>query len=98
MSFDKETRIGCKEKNKYWYGYKANISLDMQSGLINKIALTAANITDAKALKYICPTKGAVYGDKGYCTKDAVLEIVKKRGCHNATIKKNNMKEKKRFR
>lgn len=93
VAYDKEARIGCKGKNKYWYGYKTNISVDMQSGLINKIALTSANITDAKAMKHICPRKGAVYGDKGYCTKDAALEI-KKRGCHNATIKKNNMKEK----
>jgi IS5 family transposase len=93
VSVDKESRIGCKGKNKYWYGYKSNISVDMQSGLINKISLTPANITDAKALRYICPNKGAVYGDKGYCTKDAAIEI-KKRGCHNATIKKNNMKGK----
>ena len=93
VSHDKEARIGCKGKNKYWYGYKSNISVDMQSGLINKIALTPANITDAKALRYICPNNGAVYGDKGYCTSDATNEI-KRRGCHNGTIKKNNMKGK----
>ena len=93
VAHDKEARIGCKGKDKYWYGYKTNVSMDMQSGLINKIALTPANITDAKALQYICPRKGAVYGDKGYCTRDASNEI-QKRGCHNATIKKNNMKGK----
>ena len=93
VAHDKEARIGCKGKNKYWYGYKTNISVDMQSGLINKIFLTAANLTDAKALKYICPSKGAIFGDKGYCTSDAVKEI-EKRKCHNATIKKNNMKGK----
>ena len=93
VAHDKEARIGCKGKNKYWYGYKSNISMDMQTGLINKIILTSANITDAKALKYICPNTGAIFGDKGYCTSDAVIEL-EKRGCYNATIKKNNMKGK----
>ena len=42
--------------------------MDMQTGLINKAFLSEANMTDAKALKYICPNKGAIFGDKGYCT------------------------------
>ena len=37
---DKQARIGCKGKNKYWFGYKTHRSVDMQSGLINKIAVT----------------------------------------------------------
>lgn len=37
-------------------------------------------------MKSICPDKGGVYGDKGYCTKS--------KGCHVATIKKKNMKGK----
>lgn len=93
VSYDKEARIGCKGKNKFWVGYKTSVSMDMQTGLINRIFLTAGNITDAKALKYILPNKGAIFGDKGYCTSDAVEEI-EKRGCYNATIKKNNMKGK----
>lgn len=32
VAHDKQARIGCKGKNKYWYGYKKHISVDMQSG------------------------------------------------------------------
>ena len=46
---DNQARFGCKGKNKHWYGYKRHISVDMQSGLINKVAVTPANVPDAKA-------------------------------------------------
>ena len=46
-SYDKEDRIGCKGKKNYWYGYKKHISIDMKNGLINQVAVTAANETDA---------------------------------------------------
>jgi IS5 family transposase len=45
------------------YGFKKHISVDMQSGLINKVALTPANITDAKDLKHVLPSSGAIYAD-----------------------------------
>ena len=35
VAADKQARIGCKGKKKYWYGYKQHTSVDMQSGLIN---------------------------------------------------------------
>ena len=91
VAYDKEARIGSKGKNKFWSGYKQHTSVDAQSGLINKIAIIPANVTDAQGLKKICPNGGAVYGDKGYCLDPAVKEM-KRRGCHNATIKRNNMK------
>jgi transposase, IS5 family len=69
VAFDKQAKIGCKGKNEYWYGYKQHSAVDMQSGLINKVAVTPANVTDAKGLKRVCPDSGAVYADKGYCTK-----------------------------
>lgn len=93
VAFDKQARIGCKGKNKYWYGYKKHVSVDMQSGLINKVAITPANVTDAQGLKHVCPIQGAIYADKGYCTKPA-QQAAKRRGCHLAAIKKNNMKNK----
>ena len=43
---------------KFWYGYKQHASVDMQSGMIHKIAITPANITDNKGLKHICPGSG----------------------------------------
>ena len=69
---DNQARIGCKGVNKFWYGYKKHASVDMQSGMINKIAVTPANITDNKGFKHICPGSGALYADKGYCLKDSV--------------------------
>lgn len=93
VSYDKQARIGCKGKNKYWYGYKQHTSVDMQSGLINKVAVSPANETDAQGLERVCPQQGAVYADKGYCVKPA-QNTLKAMGCHDATIKKNNMKTK----
>jgi len=90
---DAQAKIGCKGKNKYWYGYKQHTSVDMQSGLINKIAITPANVTDGKGLAYVTPSSGAVYADKGYCTKPSQI-IAKKNNLHLAAIKNNNMKDK----
>ena len=93
VAHDKQARIGCKGKEKYWYGYKKHTSVDMQSGLINKVAVTPANVTDSKGMKHVCPNGGAIYADKGYCDKHAKKATAKK-GCHLRAIKKNNMKQK----
>lgn len=90
---DKDAKIGCKGGNKFWYGYKKHVSVDMQSGLINKVAVTPGNVTDADGFKHVCPNGGASYADKGYCVKPAV-NYAKKREVHLVAIKKNNMKEK----
>lgn len=92
---DKQARIGCKGKDKYWYGFKKHLSVDMQSGLINKVAVTPANKTDAKGMEHVCPDQGAVYADKAYCTK-AARKTAAKKSCYLAAIKKNNMKNKNR--
>ena len=93
VAFDKQAKIGCKGKKKYWYGYKRHASVDMQTGLINKVATTPANITDAQGMKHVTPDQGAIYADKGYCTEPA-RKAAGKKGCHLAAIKKNNMKGK----
>ena len=93
VATDPQARFGCKGNSNFWYGYKEHTSVDMQSGLINKVAATPADITDAAGLKHVCPSQGAVFGDKGYCVKPAQTTL-KKKGCHDATIKKNNMKGK----
>ncbi len=97
VAADPQARIGCKGKKKYWYGYKEHVSVDMQSGLINKVATTPANLPDAQGLRYVCPTQGAIYGDKGYCTAPA-RQAAAKRRCHLAAIQRNNMKTKNRDR
>lgn len=93
VAVDKEARIGCKGSDKFWYGYKKHVSIETQSGLINKVAVTAANVTDAKGLKNVCPDSGAVYTDKAYCTAETEKDA-RKRGCYLRAIKKNNMKGK----
>ena len=93
VAYDKQAKIGCQGKDKFWYGYKQHTSVDMQSGLINKIAITPANVTDANGLAHVAPSSGAVYADKGYCTKPCQI-IAKKKGLHLAAVKNNNMKDK----
>ena len=93
VAHDKQASTGCKGNKKYCYGYKLHVSVDMQSGLINKVATTPANITDAQGLKHVCPTQGAIYAGKGYCVSSA-KKAAAINGCHLAAIKKNNMKGK----
>lgn len=90
---DKDASYGCKGEDKHWYGYKRNVAVCMKNGFITKVAATTAKVTDAKALKHICPKGGMVIADKGYCTKDAA-RVMAMNGCHNGAIKKNNMKAK----
>lgn len=89
-SADKDARFGCKGKNKFWFGYKKHLSVDMGSGLIKAIAVTPANGTDQEGLKHICPSGGMVFGDKQYCCKKAQLTM-RNNNCHSGAIMKNNM-------
>ena len=93
VSRDVKAKIGCKSKNKYWYGYKENVSVDMQSGLIKKINVMSANIHDSKGLKNVCPPQGLVLVDKGYCSKECE-RVAKISGASLRAIKKNNMIDK----
>ncbi len=92
-SADKDARFGCKGKDKFWYGYKAHVGVDMKSGLIKKVAVTPANVPDQDGMKLICPDGGMVIGDKAYCLKPARDAMIA-RGCHSGAVLKNNMKGK----
>jgi IS5 family transposase len=63
----------------------------MRSGLINKVAVTKANKTDADAMIRVCPKQGAVFADKGYAHCDKSAKI---KGIHLCAIQKNNSKQK----
>ena len=93
VAVDKQARIGCKGKGKYWYGYKKHVSVDMQSGLMNKVAITPGNVLDSKGLKPVCPKGGGIYADKGYCDRHAKRAALK-RGCSLRAIKKKHRKGK----
>lgn len=92
-SADKDERFGCKGKNKFLYGHKKHISVDMKSGMIKKVAVTPANVTGQEGLKRVCPKEGMVIVDKSYCVKKAQKEM-KANGYHGGAILKNNMKAK----
>jgi IS5 family transposase len=91
VSADPEAKIGAKSDKKFWYGFKKHVAVDMQSGMITKVAVTPANVTDADGARYILPKNGAVAGDKGYV--GAIREMLR-RGLHPMIIKRNNMKDK----
>lgn len=93
VAYDKQARIGCKNGSKFWYGYKKHVSVDMQSGLINKVAITPANVTDSRGMAHVLPHGGATYADKAYCVSPA-KQAAARRGVHLCAIKKNNMKGK----
>lgn len=92
---DEQARFGSKGKRKFWFGYKRNVAVDMKHGVVTKVAITPANVSDGAALKNVCPKGGMVFADKGYCSK-AVEKELEERGCHSGIIKKNNMKGKNR--
>jgi len=61
--------------------------------MINKVAVTPANITDAEGLKYVCPKSGMIIADKGYI---GAINTILGKGAHPAVILRNNMKDKNR--
>ena len=91
VSADLEAKIGAKSRKKFWYGFKKHVSVDMRSGMINRVAVTPANVTDVEGAKHVMPRSGAACGDKGYV--GAIPEMLR-RGVHAMVIKRNNMKDK----
>jgi IS5 family transposase len=63
--------------------------------MINKVAITSAEVIDSKGMKHVIPDQEAAYADKGYCDINAKKAAVK-RNLHLAAVKKNNMKGKNR--
>ena len=91
VSADPQARIGAKNNHKFWYGFKKHVAADMQSGMITKVAVTPANVTDSDGAKHILPRNGAVAGDKGYV---GAIRAMLARGLHPMVIKRGNMKDK----
>lgn len=92
---DKDARWGAKSKTNIWFGHKRHAAVDMRHGLVKKVAVTAANVPDFKAVAMVAPKEGAVFLDKIYDTKktDGLLRA---RLLHPATIRKNNNPSKNR--
>jgi IS5 family transposase len=92
---DPDARFGAKSSKKIWFGYKRHHAVDMRHGLITKVAVTPANVPDAKAMKHVCPKQGMVFMDKGYVGKEVAQEL-KRNQCADGTIQRDNMKTKNR--
>ncbi len=90
---DKNAKWGAKSKNNIWFGYKRHNAVDMRYGLIDKVAVTPANVPDYKAVKYICPKQGMVFMDKGYDYNEAD-QWIRDAGATPATLRKNNSRQK----
>jgi IS5 family transposase len=86
---DTDARWGAKSKTNIWFGHKRHAAVDMRHGLVKKVAVTAANVPDFRAVRSVAPKEGAVFMDKMYDTKktDGMLRA---RLLHPATIRKNN--------
>ncbi len=93
VAHDKQAKIRYKGKNMFWYGYKKLVCVDLQMGLINKVAVTLANVTDAQRLPRVLPKTSADYADKRYCGR-STRQLAACGGVHLAAIKKRNMKDK----
>jgi hypothetical protein len=80
-------------KNKFWFGFKKLLSVDMGSGVINRVRVVFANETDANKdnIKKILPDSGAVAVDKGFV---GAIDEIENAGLHSMVILKNNMKDK----
>ncbi len=90
---DSQARWGAKSKDQIWFGYKRHCAVDMRHGLIDKLAVTPANILDFEILPNVCPQNAMVFMDKLYDTKKSDL-ILKMNHCAAGTIRKNDNKNK----
>lgn len=64
-----------KKGKKYLYGYKANVSVDLEKGIIQEIITTSANVHDTKTFPDLIqslklPSGSYVLADKGYSSKN----------------------------
>lgn len=93
FSADTQARYGAKGKRTFWFGYKRHQAVDMRQGLVTKVAVTPANVTDAQALRHVLPTTGMVVADKGYDTNEAQRRLTAA-GIASGIIQKTNRRTK----
>ena len=67
-----------KKGNQWYFGYKGHIGVDKDTGLVNKIVTTAANVHDATPVPDLLEgTEEEVYGDSGYLAIDKREDVPK---------------------
>lgn len=78
---DREARHGHKSRNRRFDGYKAHLSVDPDSELIDEVVVTAANTHDADAVDDLLADhadsddKPTVMGDSAYAGPDTINEL-----------------------
>ena len=80
---DPDARHGHKSRNRRFDGYKAHVSVDPDSELIDEVAVTPANVPDADAvsdlLEGATPGEGGerplIFGDSAYAGPDTIAEL-----------------------
>ena len=78
---DTEARHGHKSRNRRFDGYKAHVSVDPDSELIDEVVVTAANVHDAVAVTELlaghadADVKPDVIGDSAYSSADTIEEL-----------------------
>ena len=67
-----------KKGNQWYFGYKGHIGVDRDTGLINKIEISAANVHDTAPVPDLLEgTEEEVFGDSGYLGIDQHDEVPK---------------------
>lgn len=95
-----------KKGNQWFFGMKAHIGVDAQSGIVHTLETTAAKVNDRKPFKKLLHGhERAIFGDKGYFkTEDkreardkGILWAVSDRGTHNHQLSSSQRKRNRKF-
>jgi IS5 family transposase len=70
-----------KKGNQWYFGMKAHVGVDAESGLVHTAGVTTGKVHDAKVMAHLIREDDtAVYGDKGYASEE------KKRAAEHAGV------------
>lgn len=68
-----------KKGNNWYFGYKAHVGVDRDSGLVHHLEVTAANVHDVTQVsKLLHGEEESVHGDSGYLGADKRKEAIKR--------------------
>lgn len=95
-----------KKGNQWYFGMKAHVGVDAESGLVHTAGVTTGKVHDAKVMaNLIRQDDTAVYGDKGYASEEkkraaeaaGVLWAVKEKAKPGRTLTKRQRVRNRRF-
>jgi IS5 family transposase len=92
FSSDPDAAIGCKGKDKYWFGYKRGVCVDGKCEIITAVEVKPANVMDHRFALDLLPDSGAVLMDKGFDVdelRESIPEVITPR-----IIRKRNRRDK----